>query len=332
MEVARTTTAVRCGGGAVLTCVVALAGVVATACGTAGPVQPGAAPPASVTGRPAVPPGGSPAEARAVGRRMLARVILPPGSRRIGPPRSQPPQLVLIGGQNVVDVRRFYWLPLPGEAAASFLQHHPPAGTGVSGTGSGEAFVEVQYSLTAPPAGLDTYGSMLLATLAAGPHGGTLLRADAELTWYPPRSAAEYLPPSGYHSVTVTATVTSPQGRAGPRTITRVITSRAVIARLARLLDSLHATPPWTGSCPALLPQFQIVFAPTRTGNSTAGPVSVTPSGCRGELLTTGGMPQPALEDIGSTRLLAAIGPLLDVHRHVLGTAVGSHASDEPVV
>ena len=245
---------------------------------------------------------------------MLASLILPPGSRRIGP-RSQPPRSELIGGQNVIDVSRFYWLPLPEEAAASFLQHHVPAGTYFSGTGSGEAFVAVQYWLKAPPAGLDEYGSMLLATLAVGPDGGTLLRTDAELTWYPPRSAAEYLPPAGYRSVTVTATFTSPSGPAKPPII-RVFTSQAVIARLARLLDGMHATAPWTGSCPALLPQFQIVFAPKRNGNSMAGPVSVTPSGCRGELLTTEGMLQPALEDIGSTRLLAVIGPLLDVHRH----------------
>jgi len=121
--------------------------------------------------------------------------------------------------------------------------------------------------------------------------------------------------PAGYRSVTVTATFTSPSGPAKPPII-RVFTSQAVIARLARLLDGMHATAPWTGGCPALLPQFQIVFAPKRNGNSMAGPVSVTPSGCRGELLTTEGMLQPALEDIGSTRLLAVIGPLLDVHRH----------------
>ena len=308
-----TTTTVRCAGRAAAV-VIALAGAVAAACGTAGPVQPGARPRTAVTAGPAVPPGGSPAEARAVGRRMLASLILPPGSRRIGP-RSQPPRSGLVGGPDVIDVSRFYWLPLPEEAAASFLQHHVPVGTGVSGTGSGEAFVAVQYSLTAPPAGLDKYGSMLLATLAVGPKGGTLLRADAELTWYPPRSAAEYLPPSGYRSVTMTATVTSPLGQAKPRTITRVVTSRAVIARLARLLDSLHATAPWAGGCPALLPQFRIVFAPNRNGTSTAGPVSVTPSGCRGELLTAEGMVQPALEDIGSMRLLAVIGPLLDMHR-----------------
>src|SRR5258708_18963877 len=45
----------------------------------------------------------------------------------------------------------------------------------------------------------------LLATLAAGPHGGTVVRADAEVVWYPPRTAAEYLDPMEYQSVTITA-------------------------------------------------------------------------------------------------------------------------------
>ncbi len=219
----------------------------------------------------------------------------------------------------MIDVSKFFWLPLPEGAAFSFLEHHVPPGTSAAGTGSGSgsgnSFEAVQYSLKAPPAGLKRF-NMFLATLAAAPNGGTLLRADAELTWYPRRSAAEYLQPAGYRSVTVTATFTSPLARAKPRTITRVLTSQAVIARLARLLDGMHATAPSTGSCPALLPQFEIVFAPKRGGNSRAASVSVSPAACRGELISTDGKPQPALEDIGSMRLLAVIAPLLGVHRH----------------
>jgi hypothetical protein len=292
--------------------VIALAAVLAAACGPASLAPNGAPSRSLVAARPVVPPGGSPSEARAVGRRMLASLILPAGSHRIAP-RSLPPRSELIGGENVVDVSRFYWLPLPEDAASSFLQHHVPAGTAVSGTGSGDSFVEVQYSLKAPLAGLETF-NMLLATLTPGPGGGTLMRADAELTWYPARSTAEYIPPAGYRSVTLSATFFDRFGHREPR-ITRVFTSQAVIARLARLLDAMHATAPRTGSCPALLPQFRIMFAPKRSGNSPAAPVLVTPAGCSGELITTGGTSQPALEDFGSTRLLRVIGPLLGVHR-----------------
>ena len=143
------------------------------------------------------------------------------------------------------------------------------------------------------------------------PRGGTLLRADAELQWYPSRSAAEYLPPDAYRLVTVSVAFVTSLAQAKPRTNTRVLTSQAAIARLARLLDGLHATTPWRGSCPAGLPQFQIVFTPAARRNGRAAPVQVSPSGCRGELITVSGYPQPALEDINSMRLLAVIGPLL---------------------
>lgn len=249
---------------------------------------------------------------------MLASLILPPGAHQIAP-RSQPPQSGLIAGQNLVDVSRYYWLPVPEATAFTFLQHHAPAGTAVSGTGAGSGpgitFEEIQYSLKTPPAGLEQF-NLLRATLTAGPHGGTLMRADAELTWYPPRSAAEFLQPDHYRSVTVTATFSSPSAPAKARTITRVFTTQAVIAGLARLLDGMHATAPWTGSCPAFVPQFRIVFAPKRSGHhNQAALVSVGPAACRGELITVGGKTQPPLEDVNSMRLLAFIGPLLGVHR-----------------
>src|SRR5260221_172355 len=143
-----------------------------------------------------------------------------------------------------------------------------------------------------PPPGSQRF-NVPPAPLAAAPNGGPLLPPGAELTGYPRRSAAEYLQPAGYRSVTVTATFTSPFARAKPRTITRVLPSQVVIARLARPLDGMHATAPWTGSCPALLPQFQIVFAPKRGGNSRAASVSVSPAACRSELISTDGQTQP---------------------------------------
>jgi hypothetical protein len=294
---------------------IAVAGVLAAGCGTAAPASHAVRSRTSVTARTLVPPGGSPAEARAVGGRMLSSLILPPGAHRIAP-RSEPPRSELIGGLNVVDVSRFYSLPVPEGAAFSFLQHHVPARTSLAGTGWGSGpgtYESVQYSLKAPPAGLEQF-NMLLATLTAGPNDGTLLRADAELTWYPPRSAAEYIQPAAHRSVTVTVSFSSLSARAKARTITRFSASRAVIARLAGLLDVMHATAPWTGSCPANLPQFRILFAPKR--NSHAPPVSVSPAGCRGETITADGKVQPDLEDVNSTRLLSVIGLLFGLNRH----------------
>jgi hypothetical protein len=292
--------------------VIELAGALA-ACGTAGPVHHPVRSPAWVAARVAVPPGGSPAEARSVGRQMLASLILPHGSRRIAP-RSRPPRAELIGGQNVIDVAGFYWLPVPEGAALRYVLRHVPAGTSLGGQGLyGDTFTVVNYSLQAPPSGLEQ-SSELLATLMPASEDGTVLRADAELEWYPPRSAAEYLPPAGFRTATVTLTP-GLQPQAKPLTaITRLVRSQAAIGRLARLLDSLHATTPWTGSCPAGLPQIQIVFAPNARGNTRAAPVTVSSAGCNGEDVTTGGGPQPILEDFDGSRLLAVIAPLLGLH------------------
>jgi hypothetical protein len=293
--------------------VTAMSGVLATACGTRTEAPRAVRPPAAVSAPVVVPRGGSPAEARKVGRRMLASLILPAGSHRTAP-RSRPPQAGMLAGPNAVDVHRFYWLPLPENVAVRFLEHHVPAASSPAGTGWGPGWHQVDYSLKAPPAGLE-HDNTLQATVTVGPHGGTLLRADAELTWYPSRSAAEYLPPNGYRSVTVAASLTVSSGRAKPRTFTRVFTGQAVIARLAGVLDGLHGAPPWTGSCPANLPQFQITFRPAIRGSGRPARVVVSPGGCRGEDITTDGELQPALEDINSMRLFAVIGPLLGMPR-----------------
>ena len=216
--------------GAAAAVVIAVAGAFAAACGTAGPVQHAVRSQGWVTGRVVVPPGGSPGRARAVGRQLLARLILPDGSRRIAP-RPQPPRGELIGAQNVIDEFRFYWLPLPEGAALRFLLRRAPAGTSLTGTGIyGYTFKAVQYSFKTPPAGLEQ-SSELLATLMPGHKGGTLLRADAELVWYPPRSAAEYLPPAGFRTATVTVTPSLwLQAKPQPLAITRVVRSQAAIA------------------------------------------------------------------------------------------------------
>lgn len=293
--------------------VIALAGAVAAACGMAGPVRHAFRSRASDVARVVVPPGGSPAEARAVGRQMLTSLILPPGSRRIAP-RSEPPRAELIGGQNVIDVPRFYWLPLPEGAARTFLLGHVPAGTSLAGTGTyGDTLHAVQYSLKTPPAGLEQFNE-LLATLMAGPKGGTLLRADAELIWYPPRSAAEYLPPAGFRTASVTITASVWRQGEKPPAITRLVRSQAAIAKLARLLDGLHATTPWTGSCPVGVPQVKIVFTPKTRRNSRAAPVTVSTAGCNGEDVTTGSARQPILEDFNSSRLRSVIATQLGLH------------------
>ena len=96
---------------------------------------------------------------------------------------------------------------------------------------------------------------------AAPPSAGTLIRADASVSWFPPRSAAEQLNAASSGSVTVTATEVIPQ----PRTVTRTFTSAAVIGLLVALVDSLAATPypdVATMSCLGVATVYRLDFIP----------------------------------------------------------------------
>jgi hypothetical protein len=265
------------------------------------------------------PRGGSPAEARVEGRRLLGSLILPTGSRRIAP-RRVPQRAQSIGSSNLVDVSRFFRVPLPMADVASYLRTHPPAGMRFRGDGtdsSPRSSVQfVFFMLTAPPAGIES-DSQLLASLAPGPHGGTVVRADSELVWYPPRSVAENLRPSRYRAVTVKATFPGSH----PRTIARTFLSPAVIARLTAVADSLHTLPSETiYGCPPLAYEFTVEFAARPPWPAAL----ISADFCQGDLVTVAGTPQPALQDFESMKVFAVIAPLLGVHRKFWWAAAGS--------
>jgi len=59
--------------------------------------------------------------------------------------------------------------------------------------------------------------------------GGSLLRADAQVTWFPPRTQAQHVDPARFRAVTVSATLFNSRRHTARRTFT----AGAVIARLA---------------------------------------------------------------------------------------------------
>jgi hypothetical protein len=292
---------------------IALAAALAAGCGTAG--HPGgqsgkaagrarnAA--AASTGSARVPGGGSPAQARAFGRGLLATIALPGGTRRAGAQLRMKPAEVL-GSVNLVDVARYAWVPLSLNAARVYFEHHVPRGLKESGYGTfstGSTIVYcVSYSITAPPAGVE-FDSQVLVTLQIGARGGSEVRLDAQLIWYPPRSAAEYMDPAGYGAVTVQGSVL------GKPSITRTFTSRSVIATLAGVFNRMHVQSPWSGSCPGRAPgTFWVRFRATPTSPVL---VAVTQDFCVGDVVTVRGKAQPELSDFDSEKALAVVSRLL---------------------
>ena len=129
-----------------------------------------------------------------------------------------------------------------------------------------------------------------LSTAAMPSAGGdTLIRADASVSWFPPRSAAEQLNAASFRSVTATATEVIPR----PRTVTRTFTSPAVIGPLAALVNSLPATPypDVAGMSCAVATGYRLDFTPG---------VVIYPGGCGGsDAITVNGKDQPRLWDQG---------------------------------
>jgi hypothetical protein len=231
--------------------------------------------------------------------------VLPPGSRRSGAhPGVRPAEV--IASLTLVDLHQFYILPMPMQAAASFFNLHPPAGLRAAGTGSlssgnGVLVQDVTFSLRAPPVGV-TSDTMLLVSLSDGPHGSTLARADAEVVWYPPRTAAEYLRPAVVRSARVTADLTRPR----PRHVAAVIRSRRAIARLAALLNGMRAADPGSRSCPSFDRSYRVTF-----NSRGGGPlVAVVPTGCATDTVWVNGKAQPPLWDPAG-RLIQVLTKLL---------------------
>jgi hypothetical protein len=276
-------------------------------------------------GTPGVPPAGTPAEAQTEARHLLAQLVLPAGARAL--PQRPVPGAVSQPGQSLgtsLDLYRLFRLPMPMDAAQQFERAHLPAALTSSGTGWGGSggmptcdVLAVDMPPRAVPPGIDI--AQLIYTIAPDPGGGSLLRADAQIIIFPARSAAEYLDPAGIRSVTVSTI--------GPDPVSRIITARPEIARLARLADSEHAFPlGLVYSCPAELgPSYQLAFTPVSAGRPT---VVIDPASCMGDVVFAGGVRQPALVDAG---LLSAAKLLLPQPPRVLpGMVKGSGGTASP--
>jgi hypothetical protein len=280
-------------------------------CGTArvppagGPHPRGAA---STTPAPgfAAPPAGSRAEADALARLLLSRLRLPEGTRRL-PSTPAPPYLSQAAyspaDSALLDDHEFFAVPLPPDALSDYLVAHVPHGMTAGGTGQSSGpgeptTLDVSYAARSVPSGI--YSAQVVLTFVPDRSGGSVMRADAQVIWYPSRSAAEYVDPDRYHVLTMAVTL---YGRK-VHTIHKVVTSRADIARLAEALDRSPAEPPIAINCPLILVTYQLSLSVSRH----ARPVVVVWAndiGCGGTAITVNGRPQPALADSGAVAAAA---------------------------
>lgn len=245
------------------------------------------------------PPAGSPAEAHALAAELLTRLPLPAGARRLPPnPTPQSVDPALWGGAAAAfDVHELFKLPEPITSAAAFLAAHVPRGLYLSVTGRGTglvgtagalvAYTEVAFEPRSVPAGISA--AQLVLTIATDASGGSLARVDAQVIWYLPRSAAEYIDAARYHALTVAVTIFNPL-----RTITKVVTSSADLAQLADALNGSQVQPVMYPGCPMAFAMYRLAFtiAPHR---APAVVVTAARWPCEGAQITVLGHKQPPL-------------------------------------
>jgi hypothetical protein len=152
----------------------------------------------------------------------------------------------------------------------------------------GSAVLEefVSYQLSRLPAGIGT-ATLSMAVAPTGPNTSEL-RADVQVTWYPPRSAAEYVP-AAMHAVTITASLLTPR----PGSITRTFTSTAVARHLAAMLNDAHATSLALAPCPLQQVSYRLAFSASR---GTVPYLVAEDTGCQTLGITVLNHPQPALQ------------------------------------
>ena len=254
----------------------------------------------------ATPPAGNRTEAEALAHLLLSRLRLPAGTRRLpatpAPPYLGQPAYTAAGAQ--VDEHRFFAVAERPAALSRYLVAHVPEGMTSFGTGElsgpGEpTTLDLAYEAQPVPAGI--YQAQVVLSIVPDGSGGSHLRADAQVIWYPARSAAEYVDPARYHVLTMTVSVAGQK----PRTIHKVVTSQADIARLAAALNRSPAEPPVYVSCPAIFVTYKLALSVSRHARP-AVVIEANSISCGGTSITVDGRAQPALDDRGAVAAAAA--------------------------
>jgi hypothetical protein len=238
---------------------------------------------------------GSQATALALARRLVAEVRVPPGTRPAHlsslPPSLRDPQAP--SGPGWASAARIVVAPGNAIVVVDALLAHAPFGDGSVRV----VPVTVSTRLESPEPGVDA--AVVDVSVMQYSRTTTLLAVRAFAAWLPVRTAAEHLDPARIRAVTLTEV----DNKFPPhRQVRRTLSSRAVIARLATLLNHLKpAVLELALSCPIGGASSTLTFTPAPGNRDT---VVVSTFGCGFDQVTVNGAAQPSLWD-PDDRLLA---------------------------
>jgi hypothetical protein len=251
--------------------------------------------------------------------RMLGKVTLPPGSRRIAAPPTdlrkvlaRPYESFWVASQ--VDRHAFWRTSSSFEAAMASIEGHLPKG--VTRTGYAlEPGVNASDTFAFPTIDRSSLGArQLVVETFALPGGGSIVRADGEVRYIAPRPHDERIPKQArVLEITVGSNL--------PRSLlSRRVTNVSDVRRVARMVDALSFVGNEHGavfSCGVTLPGFPIdrfVFRGpggakiAKVTESAGQPTTDDP--CNVTSLTIRGQHEPPLQDGGV--LLRHAGELLN--------------------
>lgn len=285
----------------------------AGAAGVAGAAQPGrgSTRPTAADGRVSEAvrvPFATRAESLKLARKLLAKAVLPHGTRRfhgrkvpasLSGPAEEP------SSDHLVDAHRLYTERRSMDRTVAFLRHHRPAGWSFGGTGEAysldhgkKVITEEDLTFTPRHIGAAFNEIQMLVEVVPGQHGHALVRVDVQVIWYPPRSPAEHLVARHFRAVRVDEWIYGTR----VRHIRRTFQQRAIIDKLTRVLNGLPASPGGTWSCPMYDQTYQLTFMPVK-GQAGA---TVGADGCPPEYsVSVGHHEQPALAANGKIEEIA---------------------------
>lgn len=194
---------------------------------------------------------------------------------------------------NLVDDHAWWVVPGTPGAVLSFIRRHPPAGSRLVQSGSGDiapGYRVVAYGWPARVHVLST--RWLVLQVVSLRDGSTALCADAAVVWITPRPTSERIP-AAVARVKVSV-ISAKRVVQGPFTISAV----GRVRRARSVIDGLPASQPGAASCPEDFGiRVRLAFY-RRGGQEPVAVALVDRAGCEGVSLTIAGRPRHPLTSL----------------------------------
>jgi hypothetical protein len=205
---------------------------------------------------------------------------------------------------NLVDRYQLWTTPGTVEAVQAWVGAHPPTGSRPAGSATGSqngTLVETGLTFGYSPTAGHFESRQLIVATSPLPRGGSGIRVDAQVVWFPSRPAAEMVP-GAVTGVTATVFRRGSPGAGSSETViaTATFTDHRVVTFLAGIVDSLPTAVPGARSCPAdtgTNPQLELAFSGPPGVPEVV--VHLDTNGCRSVSFSLRGTEEAPLSDNG---------------------------------